>query len=330
MAKRTNGRNRRARNGNGRGAHRSHRAIPPNPEQLPGRIAGGTPITAKGSLVIIGGHEDKEGGALILREVVRRAGNGKVVVATLATEEPEATWRDYQRAFSKLGVRRLEHLDISSREALLRNPQPEVLDDASVVFFTGGGQLRITTLFGGTELCERVQEFYRRGGTVAGTSAGASVMSDTMLVSGDGDESHRIGSSLQMAPGLGYIKDVIVDQHFAERGRIGRLLGAVAQNPRFLGIGLDENTAIVVEGEQRARVIGEGGVYVVDGRGVTATNLTDEDEDRAMSIFNVRLHVLSQGDEFDLRTREPILRPAEKVEEELVGGDGKAETGRRG
>src|SRR3954453_21824647 len=293
MARRTNGRNGRARHVNGNG--RARRGIPPKPGQLPGRLAGGQPVTAKGSLVIIGGHEEKEGQAIILREVARRAGNGKLVGATLASQEPEAMWRDYQRAFTELGVRRLEHLDVSNREALLRNPRPEILEDASVVFFTGGGQLRITTLFGGTELCERIQEFYRRGGTLAGTSAGASVMSDTMLVSGDGEESHRIGSTLQMAPGLGYIKDVIVDQHFAERGRIGRLIGAVAQNPRFLGVGLDENTAIVVESEVRFRVIGEGAVYVVDGRGVTSTNLTDEDPERAMSIFNVGLHVLSQG-----------------------------------
>jgi cyanophycinase len=317
MAKRTNGRNGSARNGNGR--HRARgRGVPPRADKIPNRLAGGTPVTAKGNLVIIGGHEEKEGRALILREVARRAGNGKVLVATLASEEPEAMWRDYQRAFTALGVHRLEHLDVSSREALLRDPRPEVLEDASVVFFTGGGQLRITTLFGGTELCERVQEFYRRGGTIAGTSAGASVMSDTMLVSGDGDESHRVGSQLMMAPGLGYIKDVIVDQHFAERGRIGRLLGAVAQNPRFLGVGLDENTAIVVEGEVCFRVIGEGAAYVVDGRGVTATNLTDEDSDRTMSVFNVRLHLLSQGDEFDLRTREPKLHPAEEVEEKLL------------
>jgi len=292
--------------------------VPPKPETLPGRLAGGQPVTAKGSLVIIGGHEEKKGQALILREVARRAGSGKVVVATLASQEPEAMWRDYQKAFTALGVRKLEHLDVSDREALLRNPQLEVLEDASVVFFTGGGQLRITTVFGGTELCERVQEFYRRGGTLAGTSAGASVMSDTMLVSGGGEESHRIGSTLQMAPGLGYIKDVIVDQHFAERGRIGRLIGAVAQNPRFLGVGLDENTAIVVEQEQCFRVLGEGAVYVVDGRSVTHSNLTDEDEKRAMSIFNVRLHVLSQGDEFDLRTREPSMHPAETVEKELA------------
>src|SRR3954464_10803432 len=318
MAKRTNGRNGRGRNGNGRHSHRAHHGVPPKPETLPGRLAGGQPVTAKGSLVIIGGHEEKKGQALILREVARRVGPGKLVVATLASQEPEAMWREYQRAFTALGVRRLEHLDVSNREALLRNPQPEILDDATVVFFTGGGQLRITTLFGGTELCERIQEFYRRGGTIAGTSAGASVMSDTMLVSGEGDESHRVGSHLMMAPGLGYIKDVIVDQHFAERGRIGRLLGAVAQNPRFLGVGLDENTAIVVEEERRFRVIGEGAVYIVDGRGVTSTNLTDEGPERAMSIFNVRLHVLSQGDEFDLRTRTPIAHSAEEVEKELV------------
>src|SRR3954447_8404953 len=317
MAKRADG-NGRTHRRNGRKPPQPGRGIPRNVSSLPGRVCGGEPVTAKGNLIIIGGHEQKNGEALILREVARRVGNGKLVVATLASEDPEGMWRDYHKAFTALGVRRLEHLDVSNREALLHDPRPELLDGVSVIFFTGGGQLRITTLFGGTELCERVQEFYRRGGTLAGTSAGASVMSDTMLVSGDGDESHRIGTSLQMAPGLGYIKDVIVDQHFAERGRIGRLLGAVSQNPRFLGVGLDENTAIVVESEQCFRVVGEGAVYVVDGRSVTHSNLTDEDEKRAMSIYNVRLHVLSQGDEFDLRTREPSMHPAETVEKELA------------
>src|SRR3954447_24802267 len=173
MAKRTNGRNGRGRNGNGRHSHRGHHGVPPKPETLPGRLAGGQPVTAKGSLVIIGGHEEKKGQALILREVARRAGNGKVVVATLASQEPEAMWRDYQKAFTALGVRRGEHLNVADREGLLRDPHIDILEDASVVFFTGGGQLRITTVFGGTELCERVQEFYRRGGTLAGTSAGA-------------------------------------------------------------------------------------------------------------------------------------------------------------
>ena len=274
--------------------------------------------TARGSLIIIGGHEEKEGDALILRSVAERSRGGKLVVATLASEEPEAMFRDYQRAFSALGIKKIEHLDVSSREAIIKDPPLDLLDGASVVFFTGGGQLRITTQFGGTELCEQIQEFYQQGGTIAGTSAGASVMSDTMLVSGEGEVSHRVGSRLMMAPGLGYLKDVIIDQHFAERGRIGRLLGAVAQNPRLLGIGLDENTAIIVEQEQHFRVLGGGGAYVVDGREMTCTNLTEEDDDRTASIFNVRLHLLSQGDEFDLLTRVPLKHSAESIEKELV------------
>ena len=275
--------------------------------------------SARGTLIIIGGHEDKQGEALILRAVAERVAGGKLLVATLASEEPEAMFRDYQRAFSRLGVKRIEHLDVSNREELLRKPPLEILNGASVVFFTGGGQLRITTHFGGTELCEQIQQFYQEGGTIAGTSAGASVMSDTMLVSGDADSSHRVGSNLLMAPGLGYLKDVIIDQHFAERGRIGRLLGAVAQNPRLLGIGLDENTAIIVEQEKRFRVLGAGAAYVVDGRGVTCTNLTEEEKDRTMSIFNVRLHLLSQGDSFDLVNREPVAGSSEPSERELLG-----------
>jgi len=300
MAKRTNGNGRR-------------------PVRARGRKAGIPAVrrgNARGSLIIIGGHEEKEGDAIILRAVAERSQGGKLVVATLASEEPEAMFKDYLRAFSALGVKKIEHLDVSSREAILRDPPLELLDGATVVFFTGGGQLRITTQFGGTELCERIQEFYREGGTIAGTSAGASVMSDTMLVSGEGDVSHRVGSNLLMAPGLGYIKDVIIDQHFAERGRIGRLLGAVAQNPRLLGIGLDENTAIIVEQEKRFQVLGVGAAYVVDGREMTCTNLTEEDkeDDRTASIFNVKLHLLSQGDTFDLLTREPTPHPADSVE----------------
>ncbi len=273
--------------------------------------------SARGSLIIIGGHEEKEGEALILRAVAERSQGGKLVVATLASKEPEAMFKDYRRAFGALGIKHIEHLDIPSREEALRNPPVEILEGARVVFFTGGGQLRITTQFGGTALCEQIQEFYQQGGTIAGTSAGASVMSDTMLVSGDGDASHRVGGKLLMAPGLGYLKDVIIDQHFAERGRIGRLLGAVAQNPRLLGIGLDEDTAIIVEQEKRFRVLGSGGAYVVDGRGMTCTNLTEEDDDRTASIFNVKLHLLSQGDHFDLVTREPQKGSAESVEKEL-------------
>jgi cyanophycinase len=126
----------------------------------------------------------------------------------------------------------------------------EGVEQAGAIFFTGGDQLQLTSQLGGTPHCDHIQAFYyQRGGVIAGTSAGASVICETMLVSGNGEDSLKIGDTLRMAPGLGFVKDMIIDQHFAERGRIGRLLTAVAQNPRLLGVGIDEDMAILVEGE---------------------------------------------------------------------------------
>jgi cyanophycinase len=273
---------------------------------------------ARGTLIIIGGREDKKGEMLVLREVARRVGSGKLVVATLASDVAGELWEEYKKVFRRLGVKHMAHLQIETREQVLQEPRLDVVEGADVIFFTGGAQIKITTQLGGTLLCERIQELYENGGTIAGTSAGASVMSETMLVSGNSDETHKVGASLLMAPGLGLLKDVIIDQHFAERGRMGRLLGAVAQNPRLLGLGIDEDTSIVVERARRFRVVGSGAVYVADGFGVTFTNLADEATDRAMSVFDVKLHVLSQGDTFDLESRRPAAHPAEKVEKEAA------------
>jgi cyanophycinase len=133
------------------------------------------------------------------------------------------------------------------------------------------------------------------------------MMSETMLVKGTSGESHKIGD-LHMAPGLGFVRDVIIDQHFAERGRFGRLFGAVAHNPRELGIGIDEDTALVLQGD-RFQVIGSGCVYVVDGAGVTHSNIAEARPDRALSMYDVRLHVLSSGDAFDIVRRRPTEVP---------------------
>ena len=179
-----------------------------------------------------------------------------------------------------------------------------MLDDAAAVFFSGGDQLRITSQIGDTGIEAKVRAIYERGGLIAGTSAGASVMSETMLVKGSSKETHRIGD-LHMSPGMGLVRDVIIDQHFAERGRMGRLLGAVAHNPRVLGLGIDEDTAVMVEGDT-FRVIGSGGVYVVDGTDVTYCNLAEARAECALSMHDVRVHVLSDGDGFDLKARKPL------------------------
>jgi len=303
---RSNGRS----NGHGKGMPRGLAARPER--------AAVTPIKPRGTLIIVGGHEDKKDEKLILRAVAERVGSGRLVVATVASTEPDELWQTYEPLFRGLGVPHVYHLNVESREEAKSERKVRILDDATVVFFTGGDQLKITSQLGDTPIYSRLRQIYESGGTIAGTSAGASVVCETMLVSGSGSESHRIGGSLQMAPGFGFLPGVIIDQHFAERGRIGRLTAAVAQNPRIVGMGIDEDTAVVCNPKHCFRVLGAGAVYVVDGSDVTYTNLTEEQTDRTLTVFNVRLHLLSQGDEFDLTTRTPTSHPAEEVERELV------------
>ena len=271
------------------------------------------------ALIIIGGHEDKEDDKLILRAVAERTGRGKLVIATVASNHQGELGDEYETIFRGLGVRHVYKLRIETREDAMSEKCVRILDDTETVFFTGGDQLKITSQLGLSPVCKRLQEIYESGGTIAGTSAGASVMSTTMMVGGIAEQTPRLGDGLQLAPGLGFIEDVIVDQHFSERGRIGRLLAAVAQNPRTLGVGIDENTAVIVEQDNKFTVLGEGGVCFVDGGDMSYTNITEEESDRALSTFDVRLHVLTQGDVFDCRTRRPIAHEAKQIEEQLLG-----------
>lgn len=257
-----------------------------------------------GPLIVIGGHEDKTGERLILRAVAERLRGGRLVLATIASHEPEGYLESYRDAFAAFGVTDIVELYVNDRGETHDPDKLSVLDGVGGVFFSGGDQLRIASQIGDTPIEQRVRTIHDGGGLIAGTSAGASVMSETMLVGGASSESHRIGD-LRMAPGLGLIRNAIIDQHFAERGRIGRLLGAVAHNPRILGVGIDEDTAIVVEGE-RFDVIGSGAVYVVDGEEVTQSNITEARSASALSMHDVRLHVLAAGDAFDLARRAPL------------------------
>jgi cyanophycinase len=259
----------------------------------------------KGTLIIIGGHEEREPSSerAILREVAARVGGGKLVLATVASHHPEGYFEEYQKAFRDLDVGELVELYVEDRSEAGDQDKLRVLDDAAGVFFSGGDQLRITSQIGDSAIEEKVRRLYERGGVIAGTSAGASVMSETMLVKGTSQETHRIGD-LHMAPGLGLIRDVIIDQHFAERGRFGRLIGAVAHNPRVLGIGLDENTAAVIE-DGSLTVLGSGAVYIVDGSRVTYSNLAEARTEVTLSMHNMTVHVLAEGDRFELASREP-------------------------
>lgn len=277
------------------------------------------------TLIIIGGGEDRSGDKVILGEVARRVGSGKLVVTTVAMPEPEGLYEKYERAFRSLGVKHVYKLEIGERQEATQEEKIRVLEGANGVFFTGGDQMRITSQIGDTPIFNRVHEIYNDGGVIAGTSAGASVMSETMLVGGGQQESYTIGGSTRMAPGLGLIDGVIIDQHFSERGRIGRLIGCVAQNPRNIGIGIDEQTAVVVEAGRSFYVIGEGAVYVVDGTALSYSNITDEDENKTLSVYGLALHVLSQGDAYDLEARKPSImsdRQAQKLPPKEINSDG--------
>jgi cyanophycinase len=256
------------------------------------------------ALIIIGGGEDKEGDKVILREVAARVGAGPLVVTTVASHEPEGLFEKYEKIFHELGVKQVQELEIETRCDAQKPENAARIRGARGVFFTGGDQLRIASQIGDTPISDAILSIYENGGVVAGTSAGASVMSDTMLVAGESRGSHRASDALRMAPGLGLMAHVVIDQHFSERGRFGRLIGAVSHNPQSLGLGIDEDTAVVVEGD-RFRVIGSGAVYVLDGRSTTYSNVADATADETVSIYDVTVHVLSQGDAFDLEKRRP-------------------------
>lgn len=261
----------------------------------------------QGQLVIIGGAEDKDGDCIILREFVRRAGGVKahIVVMTVATELPREVGEDYTKVFERLGVEEVRIVDTVTREDASSSSYLEAIEKATGVFFTGGDQARITSILKDTEIDKLLHKRFGEGMAIAGTSAGAAMMPDVMIVEGDSETNPRI-EIVEMDRGMGFLPGVVIDQHFAERGRLGRLLSAVAQQPVVLGFGIDENTALVVNNNE-VEVIGEGAVTVIDVSAITHTNLDQILKDEDLALCGVKLHILPHGYRFDLSSRQPIL-----------------------
>lgn len=259
-------------------------------------------------LIIIGGAEDKKGDKIILQEVCAHIEKESqlLVIVTVATQLPVEVGREYSDIFYNLGVKNIRVLDVRNREDALKPENVELMQKASLVFFTGGDQLRITSILGGTPLYSTMKRRHSEDCVFVGTSAGASVMSDIMIVTGLDDESAK-KCTLKMAPGLGLITGVLIDMHFAQRGRVGRLLVGVAENPEVLGIGIDEDTSIIVNRENVLRVLGSGAVYIIDGSNISDTNVSEQYQDNILSMFDVKMHVLKTGDKYDLKTRRPFI-----------------------
>mgnify|MGYP002778696607 CR=1 FL=1 len=261
----------------------------------------------RGALVIIGGAEDKEGECQVLREFVRRAGGTKarIVIMTAATELPRDVGENYIRVFERLGAEDVRIVDTETREDARSSTALEAIEKATGIFFTGGDQARITDILKDTEIDGLIHKRFGEGVTVGGTSAGAAVMPDVMIVEGDGGTHPRM-DTVDLGPGMAFLPGVVIDQHFSQRGRLGRLISALAQQPAVLGFGIDENTAMVVTDGQ-FEVIGEGSVTIVDESEATYSNVGEILKDEPLAMCGARLHILPHGYKFDLKTRKPIL-----------------------
>jgi cyanophycinase len=281
----------------------------------------------RGNLVVIGGSEDREEDCRVLKEFLRLAKGAKarIIVMTVATDKPSELGSEYVTAFKRLGVDSVHIVDVSSREDTKSEKSLQLIRDATGIFFTGGDQLHITTLLGGTRMHELLHEKFEKGVVLGGTSAGAAMMSDSMFIRGESNETPRCGC-MEIGPGMDFLRGALIDTHFSQRGRIGRLLTAVAHYPQDIGIGIDENTAMIVK-DTEFEVIGEGTVTVVDASGSTYTNLPDIGDGDALALYDVKLHVLSTGHRFDFGNRCPVIdRTSDKEEKRKESDSNKKRT----
>lgn len=260
-----------------------------------------------GPLVIIGGAEDREGDCLVLREFVRAAGGVKahIAVMTAATTMPEEVGDDYIRIFERLGAERVDVVYTECREDSDREDNLKKVKDATGIFFTGGDQSRIVDFIKGTPLDQLIHKRHQAGAVIGGTSAGAAMMPDQMIVGGASVSNPRV-DAVEMGPGMGFMPGIVVDQHFAERGRLGRLLAALVLQPAVLGLGIDEDTAIIVKGDE-FEVVGSGAITVVDETSATYNNLEGVLRDEMIALCNVKLHILPRGYRFNWKTHEPLI-----------------------
>jgi cyanophycinase len=261
-----------------------------------------------GHLLVIGGAEDKYNERRILKKFLQLAGDDKaeILIVPVASDFPEFAADVYTQAFRNLGVAHPRVLRATSRQDVAHAEVDKLLDGVTGVFMTGGDQMRLVSLLGGTKLAEKMRKMVRETDVVmAGTSAGAAAMSTSMIVRGE-PSSHPHKNAVKLSPGLGFLKNIIIDQHFSERGRISRLITAVSYNPYNLGIGIDENTAIILDGKGVLEVFGAGSTTIVDGSQITFNEIAEVSDNEAFSICGVQFHVLRDGLVYNYLDRHPI------------------------
>lgn len=277
-------------------------------------------MTPKGKLIIIGGainigsFAETQFGLPqnmnffergILKRIITESKydtHSRVEIITTASLIPDKVGEEYVKAYKQLEVENVGVLNITNREEANDPIYCKRIEDANAIIFTGGDQLRLSSIFGGTEIHRIMLIRYMQDDfVIAGTSAGAAASSKNMIYQGNSKDALLKGE-VKITGGLGFIDDVIIDTHFVQRGRIGRLLYAAASNPGILGIGLGEDTGLYISDGYMMEAIGSGMVILVDGRKMSDTNLTNVEMGQPVSIKNMTVHVMCDGDKYDLNT----------------------------
>ena len=276
----------------------------------------------RGFIIPIGGGEDRIKEMQIHRRFVDLSGGKDANIVVIPTASMlDTTGAEYDRIFSGLGAGHVAVMPISQR-ADCDNPEfAHMLDNATGIFITGGNQLRLSAILGGTLLVQKIRRRNADGIPVAGTSAGASIMSEHMVAGGQGNESPAEGA-VTLSPGIGLTNAVIIDQHFTQRNRLGRLLTASSFNPFLIGLGIDEDTAAFIGPDDILEVIGSGTVTMVDASQMTHSSMWDAKPGEALSLLGLRLDVMGEGCRYDLKAR--IAYPPEhhRSEDRLPFEDG--------
>ena len=265
----------------------------------------------RGFIIPIGGAEEKLHNPEILDRFVEVCGGRSARIAIIPTaSELEDTGRNYEKLFRKLGIEHARVLQMLTREDCHSQKFLDYIEGAQGVFMTGGNQLRLSTTLGGTPVAQMIRRRNAAGMHVAGTSAGAAFMPEHMIAGG-GEGSTPSPDMVTMAPGLGLTNNFIIDQHFRERDRLGRLLTALAYNPFAVGIGLDEDTAAFIKPGDSLEVVGSGGITIIDPTNLSYSSMDRAQRGEPVSLIDVKLHILIAGGRFEIASREAFAEPKE-------------------
>lgn len=272
----------------------------------------------QGCLIAIGGNEDRVDKLVVLKRVVQEIGKTdfKVAVITTASEEPEKRGKDYHKVFKTLGAKTIEILNIKKRSEANDMSMARLLENVDLIFLAGGDQLRLTTIIGGSRILRTIQKRLQTGVLISGTSAGAAVFSDIMIYEGKSEEGLFKGKVLTTS-GFGFVENIVFDTHFMIRGRIGRLVQIVTTNPTCIGVGIGEDSGVLLKGDGTIEVIGSGQVIIVDGSEIGYSNLMSIEPGGAIAVENIRIHSLVHGYGYNFKKRK-FLAPKANPSEETI------------